>query len=187
MKRPTIDWQLFGAALQHYRDRGYAYLEVPWIVSDVALHVTLPTDKTGLMTQDGPLAGSAEQSFIHMMLAGELTPGRYCAITPCFRDDAPDKLHQRSFMKLELIEFYRMPESDLNERAWHVTRDALDFMDHAICGKGVRVVTTEAGFDLELNGVEVGSYGHRSLGDRFHWVYGTGLAEPRFSIARGLT
>jgi len=39
---------------------------------------------------------------------------------------------------------------------------------------------TAIGWDLNLYGQEIGSYGIRKLGGH-HWVYGTGLAEPRFS------
>lgn len=47
-------------------------------------------------------------------------------------------------------------------------------------------VETSAGWDVEVDGVEVGSYGHNELRDGdapFVWVYGTGLAEPRLSQA----
>jgi hypothetical protein len=45
-----------------------------------------------------------------------------------------------------------------------------------------RLVTTEDGLDVEIGGIEVGSYGTR-LHEGFSWNYGTGLAEPRFSSA----
>jgi hypothetical protein len=35
-------------------------------------------------------------------------------------------------------------------------------------------------YDIMLDGIEIGSYGHRTC--LFcNWIYGTGLAEPRFS------
>ena len=46
----------------------------------------------------------------------------------------------------------------------------------------VDVVPTKEGYDLMINGIEVGSYGLR-MGNGYEWVYGTGLAEPRFSVA----
>jgi hypothetical protein len=48
----------------------------------------------------------------------------------------------------------------------------------------VDIVATDEGYDININGIEVGSYGFREIGD-FMWVYGTGLAEPRFSQAVG--
>jgi hypothetical protein len=44
----------------------------------------------------------------------------------------------------------------------------------------IKIVKTNIGYDLELNNIELGSYGVRKYG-QLHWVYGTGLAEPRFS------
>lgn len=38
------------------------------------------------------------------------------------------------------------------------------------------------GYDLLLSGIEVGSYGFREYKNN-KWIYGTGLAEPRFSQA----
>jgi hypothetical protein len=48
------------------------------------------------------------------------------------------------------------------------------------------IVKTEIGHDIELNGIEIGSYGWRQNQDII-WAYGTGLAEPRFSIANQST
>ena len=52
-------------------------------------------------------------------------------------------------------------------------------------GKGVDVVKTEQGFDLEYNGIEIGSYGIRSC-EYLKWIYATGLAEPRMTIIKGI-
>jgi hypothetical protein len=42
--------------------------------------------------------------------------------------------------------------------------------------------STSEGIDLYLNGIEVGSYGIRKH-NSYQWVYGTGLALPRFDKA----
>jgi aspartyl-tRNA synthetase len=45
-----------------------------------------------------------------------------------------------------------------------------------------KVVKTDFGFDIELNGIELGSYGiRRNQENKLLWIHGTGLAEPRFS------
>jgi hypothetical protein len=44
----------------------------------------------------------------------------------------------------------------------------------------LKIVTTSDGYDIEYNGVEIGSYGIRKT-SFLEWIYGTGLAEPRFS------
>jgi hypothetical protein len=47
----------------------------------------------------------------------------------------------------------------------------------------VEVLRTDQGRDLTLDGIEVGSYGYREAGGR-KWACGTGLALPRFDVAR---
>jgi len=44
------------------------------------------------------------------------------------------------------------------------------------------IVKTEQGFDINYGNIEIGSYGIRSC-SFLDWIYGTGLAEPRFSRA----
>ncbi len=107
------------------------------------------------------------------------------AATPCFRDDPPDVLHQRYFFKVELIEFDRSPVT--GTRAQHfavleMAEIALSFFRSIDEGRAAEIVATPQGLDIELRGIELGSYGARSHGD-LHWIYGTGFAEPRFTIA----
>jgi hypothetical protein len=42
------------------------------------------------------------------------------------------------------------------------------------------IITTKEGFDIEVGGHELGSYGIRKH-EYLKWVYGTGCAEPRMS------
>jgi hypothetical protein len=51
--------------------------------------------------------------------------------------------------------------------------------------KAIVVQPTDDCMDLTINGIEVGSYGKREF-KNIKWIYGTGLAEPRFSIANGI-
>lgn len=176
-----IHWGRVGQAVEHYQTCGYTYVEVPWVVSEAAINLTLPPGAVATRCGDHYLAGSAEQSFLHLALEGQLEAGRYVACTPCFRDEPViDLLHQASFMKVELF--------SLGSPTWTGYQsaiglaDALDFFT-AQGAKPVKV-TTDAGWDIEVKGIEVGSYGYRSSGN-LHWAYGTGLAEPRFSIALG--
>ena len=185
---PTIDWARLARAVRYYQDHGYYYLEVPWIVGRKATAITLPNDArpAALADQRGDLVGSAEQSFLELMLAGALSHGRYVALTPCFRHEAQyNDLYQPYFMKVELIHVGAGPDdvepvlfdalTFLNQEAWSMERmlapvQPVSFMDGSI--------------DLQLNGIEVGSYGYREFRRRnLKWIYGTGLAEPRFSVA----
>ena len=45
----------------------------------------------------------------------------------------------------------------------------------------VDIVKTEEGYDLEVGGIEIGSYGIRKC-DYLEWIYGTACAEPRMSV-----
>lgn len=175
-----INWGNVSKAIEFYVGRGYHYLEVPWIVSDAAMAVTLPPGHEATRCQDGALVGSAEQSFIHLMLEGRLAPGRYVAATPCFRDDQVDEWHRRYFFKVELIDFDTrpFPEPDVAARAMAGEAELFFLARGAEC----KVVSTADGYDCELMGVELGSYGYRNYLD-YHWIYGTGYAEPRFTQA----
>jgi hypothetical protein len=71
----------------------------------------------------------------------------------------------------------------------HVRRDVrlkttlFDFeAEHDFASKLLVREATPEGIDLVLNGIEVGSYGVRTVGNRT-WTYGTGLALPRFTVA----
>jgi hypothetical protein len=47
----------------------------------------------------------------------------------------------------------------------------------------VDIIETKEGFDLEVSGIEIGSYGIRSC-EYLKWIYGTGLAEPRMTFIK---
>lgn len=195
---PIIDYTLLGQALPKYTSRGYVYKEVPWIVPEFPIRATLPdplpayvagprydhyghegewVGATDAFGESHYLVGSAEQSFLAM----NLPPGAYCAITPCFRHEPTlDILHQTTFMKLELFVTFEDATVD------RVVGDAMEVMA-VLSGQRPDIVTTEIGYDLELAGIEVGSYGERIHDDYGRWVYGTGLALPRFSVAHGLS
>jgi hypothetical protein len=157
-------------------------MEVPWIVNLEAMQVTLPVEADPYTLESYPsrsLVGSAEQSFISLMQQGQLNRGGYVAASPCFRSDSLDHLHQEYFFKVELISINpEDPEKTLDECIRCARFFFQSHTDHC-----VSLDKTHEGFDLSIRGVEVGSYGIRSHKE-FTWVYGTGLAEPRFSVAK---
>lgn len=139
------------------------------------------------------------------------------ALTPCFRlaDDNPSTCHFPYFMKVELGYFaavYPSTRADGRPVKAHLL-DALSYADmmrghagsllrhmeaHRLVARQeapvLRMRTVEGGQfyemplgDLEVAGVEVGSYGARAFedegGSTVVWAYGTGLAEPRTSWA----
>jgi len=183
-----INWVNVGSAVEMYQVHGYRYVEVPWIVSAEAVAVTLPTGAKPLgMGNQGTLVGSAEQAFIQKMLDDTLDFGKRMAATPCFRDDTPDELHQNTFFKVELIECRKTDSKDgwVHAALGNMACHALDFFHSLEGGEDAYIRHTEAGLDIELRGVEIGSYGIRRHRD-WVWVYGTGYADPRFSVAVSL-
>lgn len=181
-----INWHLFSKAITSYAHLGYQLIEVPWLVDQQAINVTLPPSATPFTVSGcgelNQLVGSAEQSFIYLALQGKLSPGKYMALTPCFRDDKEDELHHKYFMKLELIDINPEPSTVPGEELWsydQVMQDAKYVLSH-LTRKLIKIEKTKEGSDLTIDGIEIGSYGVRNH-KNIIWVYGTGLAEPRFS------
>lgn len=171
-----IDYQLLAEAIAFYETAGYEYVELPYFVPNEIANLTF--DGNGInITPKETLVGSAEQSFLY----ANLPSGRYVGCTPCFRHEPVyNELSQPHFMKVELFD-NRLSASVLE--TMHV---AQKFMK-TICPR-VRSEITSAGMDLMVDRIEVGSYGRRCVQtDAFslEWVYGTGLALPRMSIAAG--
>lgn len=179
------DWSLLGRAVEFYKARGYTYVEVPWAVSESSVAITCPNPQfTARVDHLGSLVGSAEQSLLHLDLAGKLAPGSYVACSPCFRlGDAADDLHFPTFMKVEL---YRNDHDLFNYLK--MLKDAGDlFRELGAAAMDLAAPQDDRGIDITLGGIEIGSYGLRTheSEDRslHHWAYGTGLALPRFSQA----
>jgi hypothetical protein len=153
---------------------------------------------------------SAEQSFLQMQMDAvaegarfkyvdtpwtERITGSFCALTPCFRNEPVlDDLHQPYFMKLELIT-WDGNEADMSRmiqlaRIWYESEHP---GDHPGDDLQIRVVENNDSDHLSVTqaydivtaytGIELGSYGIREHAKVGRWVYGTGLAEPRYSVA----
>lgn len=187
-----INWHLFSKAITSYDYLGYKLIEVPWLIDQQAIDVTLPPSATPFTVSGcgklNQLVGSAEQSFIYLALQDKLQPGKYMALTPCFRDDKEDELHHKYFMKLELIDIdatsaydqmMELTNVDTTLAYDQVMQDAKFVLSH-LTKKPIKIEKTVEGSDLTIDGIEIGSYGIRSY-KHITWVYGTGLAEPRFS------
>jgi hypothetical protein len=195
---PKIDYGILGRAVEEFEALGYTYVEVPWVVPDKIIRATL-SEEFGYFEQAmkenttasfgdcrcpppreyrsmGGLIGSAEQGF----LALDLPKGRYVGVSPCFRDEHPiDLLRRPYFMKVELF------VTDINAVVDDVIHDARSIMA-LYSNKKIDLVQTPDGFDLEISGIEVGSYGERDVYPHGRWVYGTGMALPRFHVAQAI-
>lgn len=176
-----IDYGLIQRAIEHYTGHGYKYVDAEWTAPKYIMNLTMPSFAKGIdATLIGPLIGSGEQYFLNEIFNGRLKRGKYCCATPCFRDDVEDELHGLYFFKVELIDTVDHDYSTM-------IGCAQELFDKE--GMLANQVATDADhFQVDLVddklGLELGSYGLRSHFDTGTWVYGTGVAEPRFSIVK---
>ena len=178
--RAPINWARLAAAVEFYQMRGYEYVEVPWAIDQERLMATCPTeDHVMKINGEDCLIGSAEQGFITM--GNLITERRYVSCSPCWRKEPVyDQIHHGTFMKVELYMPFNPTYAD-RYSANKMLDDAMDFFKSQVqFTDWLSVVNTDQGQDIEYSGVELGSYGVRTFGG-IGWVYGTGLAEPRFS------
>lgn len=184
-----IDYRLIVEAQVFYTKNDFKNMETPWIVPRWASDITRPKDRNGMRVKMkdefgeydyGDLVASGEQGFLATIPNG-LNKGLYQTTAPCFRDEPVfDKWHLPHFMKLELISvFPDKPGDDLLYMMQLASHFAMA-NGHPFC----TMVETSEGYDLmSKEGIELGSYGIRGT-DGASWVYGTGLALPRFTDAR---
>lgn len=179
-----INYARLGEAQLYYEDKKYSYIETPWMVTEQIDAITKPhgIQSNIVANKDKVLLASGEQAFLYQYLKGYLPKGDFQTITPCFRNEPYDMTHSKVFMKLELISTSVVDKPTLEI----MIRDAFNFFLERIPDPykgGLKIVETgRETYDIELYGIELGSYGIRSC-EFLDWVYGTGLAEPRFSNA----
>jgi len=98
---------------------------------------------------------------------------------------------------LELIEYFGKIPNDVHVLRYHhnlhfMISNVMDFVKQFGCTIKLvdtkddpRACQTLESFDIEIDGVEYGSYGLRYHEDIGVWVYGTGVALPRFQQILG--
>lgn len=173
-----IDYRKLLNSQEHYLDLGFKIIDVPWIIEDDVDEITRPVEIEGIETNyGGNLVASGEQSFLQLSKDGDLPKGKFQTITPCFRrEERDDILHQKWFMKNELI------ITDNSMSLEEVIEGCLKFFN---CYLPCEIVQTYIGYDIEASGYELGSYGFREY-EGFKWIYATGCAEPRLSTVINL-
>ena len=179
----SIDARLLADAQSYYASYGYVDTPTPWLVGEAAYRATLPPDHEGLEWQSpvgGYHVGSAEQGFMQLIDDDLPIPERAQSASPCYRGEpAYDELHWPYFYKLELY------NADVSNAS---------LAEMITCARGLftqlgiptRIIQTgERAYDIEtaMTHVELGSYGVRTFQGR-EWLYGTGLALPRATIAK---
>ena len=145
------------------------------LVDEDIVKLTLPEGRQAKEHLGKFYVGSAEQSFYQLIKDGFVPKGNYMMLTPCQRDEDIDEGHLEIFLKLELVSVTKTHQN--------IAQDVFDF--YTKMGEKVEVVSSNysRGCDLEIGGIEVGSFGSRMFGD-YCVSYGTGLALPRFTQAR---
>jgi hypothetical protein len=191
---PNIDWWLLGQAVEHFGALGYQQVETPWAIPKLYMDGTKPHNDTTFELHQGQftnqhheLVGSAEQGFVYMK-ARKMLPvqgTRFMSVSPCFRVEQFDSLHLPWFMKLELFDSRTDPIClEL------MLIDALNIFKTLVGRQGEQqnefeIVNIGDTFDINMNGIEIGSYGiRRHVDPAEDYIYGTGLALPRFTQAR---
>jgi hypothetical protein len=179
----AVNWQHLSRAISHYTTAGYAYVEVPWVVPTDIILATCPEERWVVHSDIGNLIGSSEQSFIHLDQIGELGIGQFVACTPCFRnEDVVDQLRQKTFMKVELYDNENTNDDGLISLVNKAIAFYRTLIDSSLWGLLEVVALRDGTFDIDLGGIEIGSYGMRTYKGK-PWLYGTAIAEPRFSTA----
>lgn len=175
-----VNTELISRAIQYYTNLGYLPISVPIVIDYDISKFTRPEFVNDLIHSNSKVySGSAEQSFLQLMKDNKIKPGKYQALTPCFRDEKTlDDLHLRIFLKLELIHIgsnsFRNILTDacifFNQNG---VKAQIQYLTHPILSNNQIDLCT-------LDGIELGSYGFRTFNE-IPYSYGTGLAEPRFS------
>lgn len=171
-----IDYSLINDSIDYYEAKNFIRIESPWTVSEAIDNITKPKDRQAFQLKHNNkcLVASGEQSFLYLYLKNFLPKGQFQTITPCFRFEPFDILHTKYFIKNELIKTDVVTDYELEK----IVETALIFFKRYI--RNAQVIKTKDGFDIEIDGRELGSYGIRSC-DFLTWIYATGCTEPRTS------
>jgi aspartyl/asparaginyl-tRNA synthetase len=172
-----IDYKIIDNSIDYYQKTGFTRIETPWMVSKYTDELTKPPGIPSyeLVHNGKCLVASGEQSFLYLYLKECLPMGAFQTVTPCFRADRPDDRHSKWFIKNELIKTDVVNTTELDS----MIETAYNFYKQYFT-VDLDIVKTEIGFDIEVKGNELGSYGIRSC-EFLDWIYGTGCAEPRTS------
>lgn len=173
-----INYARLDRSIKYFEKEGIPRIELPWTVTKSVSEITKPECKSEweIFGKNKVLVASGEQGFLYLYLKGFLPKGRYQGITPCFRDDEIDLTHTKYFIKNEII-----ITDDVSEKSLLWLIDICKLFFEKELNKVVDIVKTDEGYDLEVDGIEIGSYGIRKC-DYLEWIYGTACAEPRMSV-----
>ena len=185
----NIDLALLHRAMMHYEEDGCHFATVPYLVDPDIMEFTCPPgviDKRLTHFDGKQYVASAEQSFLQMEKEGKLDGDDLIppmlALTPCYRDEyILDEVHLNIFLKLEI--FHYNPEEVRGVNWAYFWAESMQSF-FAEEGLVTHIIATNIGYDvITEGGLELGSFGYRTSPKGVQYVYATGLAEPRASIA----
>ena len=67
-----IDYSKLAHAIEYYRSHGFHYIDVPWVIDREVMEMTA-TPSQVIESDFGCLVGSAEQSFLQLLVDGRLS------------------------------------------------------------------------------------------------------------------
>ncbi len=172
----NISASLLYSAMTFFKNSGYHFITVPMLIDEDVIRLTLPPDRLPKFHNNKCYVGSAEQSIYQLIKEGKDLPPKVLAITPCQRDEnVLDELHQEIFLKIELA----CTDNTITYR--DIANDVMNFYSQFTDkAKIVDFVDFDNSCDIEIGGIEVGSYGQREYkGRTIH--FGTGVALPRLA------
>lgn len=180
-----INYKNISDSIMCYEKHGFTRIEAPWTVTKEISHITKPNEINNpdfeLKHNNKVLVASGEQSFLYLYTKGFLPKGKFMCVTPCFRYESFDELHKKYFIKNELIDTIEVNKSNLNK----MIDTAFNFFSTKLDKSNLEIVTCAESYDIQYNGIELGSYGIREC-SFLKWIYGTGCAEPRLSYCQNL-
>ena len=187
----NIDYNLLNESVKYFQNKGFKQIEVPWIVNSNTTKIT--TDISSVIINynneitnvNNNLIGSAEQGFLQLIIENKLPFGKYQSISPCFRTehDGYDNNHFPYFIKNELL-IYTDNKYIFTELSYLIS-DVVNLYNRYLQNvkrKETFGYNSKLQIDLMYNDIELGSYGIREINNE-KYIYGTGLALPRFSQA----
>lgn len=182
-----INTSAISVFLENAIRNGYVTCTVPLTVSKDIMEQTRQHEYTKDMAHlDKFYVSSAEQSFLQLVNDKQINGGKYVAISPCFRDEPTlDESHFNIFLKIELF-IHKGTVTDLNEmvdfcKLKFAVNSSIPLDHFEVEYTGINQLDINLRIsDSEV--IELGSYGIREFKGS-HYVYGTCLAEPRYTYA----
>ena len=189
----NINYANIAKSVDHFTNVGFNQIEVPWWVTEELMELTKPKEANSayqLSVNQKYLIASGEQGLLYLANKGQLPLGKYCTVTPCFRNEEYDSYHSKQFLKHELMILYPARRILKSYEVISLANQVLKF--YQIIEPNVEFSIIDANSNngdinpldivanIGIKQIEVGSFGIRSSSFAT-WIYGTGLAEPRFS------